>query len=91
MTLKTIFLWRIFLIKRTSWLVEISLLVKNFIDEEKIFLENFLNEGKIFVCGKLPRLRKNLCLWKTSLMKEKSLLVENFLDEGKIFACGKLP
>ena len=37
---------------------------------------------------------RNVCFWKTPLIKEKSylaeksLLMENFLQEGKIFACG---
>ena len=71
-------------IKTLVW--EIFLLVENSLDQG----ENFLDKGKIFVLQKLPRWRKNLCLWKTFLMKEASLLVENFLDPGKIFACGKL-
>ena len=61
--------------KEKSWLVE----------------ENFLDKGKFFACGKLPWWRKNLCLWKASLMKEKPSLVESFLDEQNIFAWGKLP
>ena len=56
-------------------------------------------------CGKLPlsrkkfflgktsliKKRKNLCLWKISLIIEKSLLAENPLDHEKIYGCGKLP
>ena len=66
---------KFFLMKEKYWLVE----------------ENFLDKRKFFACGKLPKWRKNLCLWKASLMKEKPLLVESFLDEQNIFAWGKLP
>ena len=31
------------------------------------------------LCGKFPWWRKNIYLWKTSLMKEKTFLLDNFL------------
>ena len=48
---------------------------------------------KNFFLGKtsLIKKRKNLCLWKISLIIEKSLLAENPLDHEKIYGCGKLP
>ena len=53
--------------------------------EKYLFLENFVEEGKIFAWGKLPWWRKDICLWKTSLMKEK------FLGGGKHFVMGNFP
>ena len=61
--------------KEKPWHVEKSLLV-----------ENVFDGVKVFPCEKLPWWRKNLGLWKPSLMNE---FVETFLDERNIYAWGK--
>ena len=48
-----------------------------------------MSAENLFDYGTFHRSRKNLCLWKFSLIKEKSLFIENFLNQGKIFVCEK--
>ena len=70
--------------KRKPWLVAISLLEENFLDEGKILVvENFLDEGKLLACDnfpdkakistctKPPWWNKNIGLLKSSFIVEK--------------------
>ena len=59
--------------------------------KNSLLVENFIDQEKIFSCGKISSKRKNLCSRKTSLIKETFLFVEKFPDKEKIFACKKLP
>ena len=82
---KSLCLRKTSLIKEKPWLVEKYLLVEYFFEGKSFLVKNFLDEGKTLVCGKLPWWRRNLGLWKTSLMKEKSwLLEENFFEKKNL-------
>ena len=59
--------------------------------KNSLLVENFIDQEKIFACGKISSKRKNLCSRKTSLIKETFLFVEKFPYKEKIFACKKLP